>query len=423
MKTRLTFWILIICVVVLVVVQIYLRDSVFVTALYAVGGVLVFSWIFTRASIRNLSVSRKSRENRQQVGQIFKENFEISNHSWLPKTWSYLEDGSGIYQNSTLRFFGWIAGKKSQSFISQSTLTRRGQFVLGPTKIHSGDPFGVFRTEREILSKEKLLVIPYYEKLEFFPFPSGLLSGGKAQRTRHLEVSPYAVSVRDYSPGDPLRRIDWKSTAKKNHLMVKEFEDDPQSSLWIIIDGNKRFLSKWLIDKSEDPSNIFINQNQRKTKPIPQDNFEHQVSIAASIGEHFYREGKTIGFWANSNNGAGLTPESGERQLDKLLELLALINADSKESIITFIESRVQQIPKGSTVVVITASNEIDLCNPLELLKIRGSIPILLGINSKSYGSDVDNSDLIAAASLRGIQNLNLNREDLLSEKMSALEK
>ena len=56
---------------------------------------------------------------------------------------------------------------------------------------------------------------------------------------RNTEVSPYAISVRDYYPGDPLRRIDWKTTARLDKLMVKEFEEDPQATVWILLDGDE----------------------------------------------------------------------------------------------------------------------------------------------------------------------------------------
>jgi hypothetical protein len=56
---------------------------------------------------------------------------------------------------------------------------------------------------------------------------SGLLSGGEALRRRTHYVTTNASGVRDYAPGDSFSRIHWRSTARRNRLIVKEFELDP----------------------------------------------------------------------------------------------------------------------------------------------------------------------------------------------------
>lgn len=61
---------------------------------------------------------------------------------------------------------------------------------MGPTIISSGDPFGMFAFSKVIPGERTLLVLPYSVDLKAFPFPSGLLPGGKALRRRSLEVVP-----------------------------------------------------------------------------------------------------------------------------------------------------------------------------------------------------------------------------------------
>ena len=54
-----------------------------------------------------------------------------------------------------------------------------------------------------------------------------------------MEATSHAAGVRDYQPGDPLNRIHWKSSARKDRFMVKEFDQDPQGDVWILLDASK----------------------------------------------------------------------------------------------------------------------------------------------------------------------------------------
>ena len=51
--------------------------------------------------------------------------------------------------------------------------------------------------------------------------------------------TPQAAGVREYSPGDPLSRVHWPTTVRRDKLMVKEFDEDSQSSVWLLLDAQK----------------------------------------------------------------------------------------------------------------------------------------------------------------------------------------
>ena len=62
------------------------------------------------------------------------------------------------------------------------------------------------------------------------------MPGGRAFRQKTTEVTPFSAGVREYQIGDPLRRIHWPTTVRKDMLIVKEFEKDPLTEVWIFID-------------------------------------------------------------------------------------------------------------------------------------------------------------------------------------------
>ena len=63
--------------------------------------------------------------------------------------------------------------------------------------------------------------------------------GGNSLRKPSLETTPHAAGIREYYPGDPLNRIHWLSSLKRNQIMVKEFDQDPQASVWKYLDAQK----------------------------------------------------------------------------------------------------------------------------------------------------------------------------------------
>ncbi len=88
-----------------------------------------------------------------------------------------------------------------------------------------------------ITARDTLVILPMTFPIAIFPPPPGLLPGGKAIRQRTFDVTPHAAEVREYVPGDPMKRIHWPSTAHRGQFMVKEFEQDPQADIWLFLDA------------------------------------------------------------------------------------------------------------------------------------------------------------------------------------------
>ncbi len=335
-------------------------------------------------------VNRSTRENRQQVGQYFTEKYEISNQKILPILWITIEDKSGLSSENEKRMIAWIPGNSKKNFINQSILDKRGVFTLGPTQVVSGDPFGIFVQTITYQSNDKLVVIPTYEKIQSFPEPFSSLTGGAARKSRDTEVSPYAVSIREFYPGDPLRRIDWKSTARLDKLMVKEFEEDPQAIVWIFLDGNEEVhftsVEKEEFKKELKPQ-IFFEKFERRELNLPEDTFEYEVSFAASICDYYIDNGRSIGFGANCQNLIGIAPERGTRQLDKILEILSSLSVSSVAKFPEFLVSQSSLLQKGSSVILLTSNTTTELIQAIEILKKRNIAVSLISVNSEGFGN------------------------------------
>ncbi|MFZ6018308.1 MAG: DUF58 domain-containing protein, partial [Chloroflexota bacterium] len=210
---------------------------VYYRIIYLLLALLAIAFLWAVLALRGLTATRSARVLRLPVGQIFEERFEVRNESWYGRLWIEVKDLSPLPEKQGSRVISGIGPHQLRSYFSRTLLIQRGAFRLGPTVLISGDPFGFFAVNKVIPSEKTLLVFPYMVNLQKFPEPGGELPGGRALRRKSLEVTPYAAGVREYAPGDPLNRIHWKTTARKDRLMVKEFEQDPQADVWLLLDA------------------------------------------------------------------------------------------------------------------------------------------------------------------------------------------
>ena len=200
---------------------------------------IMLSAVWTWVAARWLRVSRHTRTLRSNVGDILEEHFEVSNGSSLVNLWIEILNESPIPSAAGSRLLTLVGGHRSRSYTSRTWLTRRGAFPLGPTILTSGDPFGLFRYRRSFPPQESLIVLPMIFDLAHFSSPPGLISGGPVIHRKAADITPHAAGVREYSPGDPMRRIHWPTTVRRGQVMVKEFEQDPQAEVWLFLDAQE----------------------------------------------------------------------------------------------------------------------------------------------------------------------------------------
>ncbi|OYT73090.1 MAG: hypothetical protein CFK49_00435 [Armatimonadetes bacterium JP3_11] len=105
------------------------------------------------------------------------------------------------------------------------TALRRGEQQLGPVKLTLSDPFGLFFHSQQIDDITSILVLPRPVQLPNWRWEGGGHGrfAASALRGRRGEGSDWH-GVRPYTPGDPLRRIHWRATARHGQWHVKEFE-------------------------------------------------------------------------------------------------------------------------------------------------------------------------------------------------------
>jgi uncharacterized protein (DUF58 family) len=112
----------------------------------------------------------------------------------------------------------------------------RGRYRIEEAVVVVEDPFGLERREPRVAEPASLVVYPRLVDLDRLFTESGANSRD-GRRLLMQRPSGYDLhSVRDYVEGDSLRKVHWRSTARRGHLMVKELEDSPRDDVAVVLD-------------------------------------------------------------------------------------------------------------------------------------------------------------------------------------------
>ena len=379
--------------------------------------ILAVSWLTSFLSLRGTVFRRTVRSLRAQVGEVFEERFEIQNTGRMPRLWMEVQDESHLPGAGTPQVFTMIGGHEGRSFTSRTRLQERGVFRLGPTVLTSGDIFGLFPAARTIPAEDELLIYPKLYDVQSFPNPPGLLPGGEALRRRTPQITSNAAGVREYTPGDPLNRIHWASTARRNRLIVKEFELDPLAEVWLYLDASRH--TQAARPYQVEQFNLQNFWRQRSKYELPPSTLEYAVSITGSLAKFYLQRGRAVGLVMAGQSLQVLAADRGGRQLGKMLEALSLLQAQGDLPLHGLVEAQGRHLPRGSTAVLVTASDAPSVYKMADLLLRRGLRPILVQIDATTFGGKGSPQELVRQVGFLGIPVCSIAYGDDLALKLS----
>ncbi len=357
------------------------RATFFVVA-YLLFGVLLLSALWASLSIAGISLGRSTRSRRSQVGHTFTETFYVHNHSWLPKLWLEVNDYSDLPFHNVGRVTPVIPPRGTYSWTVETPCYVRGEFRLGPMRVATGDPFGLFEPQRTINATERIIVYPQAVPLMQFDLPAAALSGGDPQRFITQHITTNAASVRDYVVGDSINRIHWRSTARRGRLIVKEFELDPQVDIWLFVDFSQYSLV-------EDPTLQrvgMIGSIIYGSPHIPRSTEEYAVVIAASIATYFAGQERSLGFSAYTPYLEVLPPERGQRQLTRILNILAVARSTTPMSLADMLRMQSHNFTRGTTLIIVTATLDPQWLTQVQRIRERGVKLVCIFVDPVSFG-------------------------------------
>jgi uncharacterized protein (DUF58 family) len=286
-----------------------------------------------------------------------------------------------------------VGRKQKRTHIARTWLVRRGGFKLGPTRLVSGDPFGLFRNERIFPAEHSLVVLPMIYEISSFLSPPGLLPGGQVIRRKALDVTPHASGVREYVPGDPMKRIHWPTTARRGQLIVKEFEQDPQAEVWFFLDAQRGVHAEKPYEYPEMYGDGWVLDRRPKYE-LPPSTLEYAISTTASLAHYYLNQRRAVGLVTASHHFRVIPAERSERQEGKILETLAFIEAESKLSIAGLVAAQAGQLPQGSSAILVTPTVYPELLAAVNDLQRRNLRPVVVLLIADSFGGEIGGEKL-----------------------------
>ena len=343
----------------------------FYRAAYVLGGLVPLCFIWARLHIGALQVSVERANDRLQVGQQAEGRVRLKSRSMWTKLWLELEDETDM-PGEPSRTVVTVPAKAVRNWKVSMRCGRRGVYTAGPVRVTTGDPFGLFRFSRRFGEKRPLVVLPQAEELPYFWAPAAQLAGeGFIRRPTHY-VTPNASGVREYHPGDSYNRIHWKSTARLGRLMVKTFEMDPTSNVWVVLDMHAA---------------VQHGEGDESTE-------EYGVRIATSIAYKYLQGNRMLGLMMHGQEGVHLEPARGNQQYSRILEALAVARATGDRPVAQLLQEEARQFGRHTTLVLVTASPEQDWVIPLEHLARQGARIAVVLLDGHSFGGPQTNLPL-----------------------------
>ncbi len=356
---------------------------------------LVYLW--ARSMINGLEVEVHRYTQRVSQGQSLDGRIVLKSTSRLPKVWLEVRDSATIPGHAPHRVLT-MSAKGAHSWHYQTPALRRGLYQLGPVVVTASDPFGFFRFTRTFGNPTPILVYPSAPDLPNFYLPPANLPGDGRFRRRTQNVTPNVAGLRPYEAGDSYNRIHWPATARTGNLMVKLFELDPASDIWIVLDLERGVHAGDGDDGTEEAA----------------------VKICASIARYFLTANRTVGLMSFGDDLRINEPDRGANHYTRILESLALARASGDVPLAHLLLEESRRFGRHTTVVTVTPSAAEGWPLMLMGLQSRGVKVAAVLLESETFGGTANSLDVYGTLTAGGIYTYTVKRSDDLGDVLAA---
>jgi uncharacterized protein (DUF58 family) len=309
-----------------------------ITALITLA--VAFAWV--RVNTPRLRARREVKE-RLQVGVQGRVDVVVEAPRNTP-TLSINDAFDGGRRAARLLLAPLHAGEEARAAYRFPT-DRRGRFEVGPLRATVTDPFGLVQGSRHILGSEKVIVYPRVRDVLPPPETGGLdLDRDQPQVRSRIEPSGEFHTLREYSPGDDLRHVHWRSTARRGQLMMRQNEARRRTPVLVMLD----------------------------VRPGAHDraSFERAVEACASIVTAIDRAGRPVEVMLGTGTTIGA---QGRRHLGSVMDELAVIEPHGPERFVAA-ETRRRT---GALVAIVGRVHAVDAAALAVLIRDGGQLTVV----------------------------------------------
>lgn len=212
----------------------------------------------------------------------------------------------------------------------------RGDFSWKSVRTVVSDSLGLIETEMWLPANAALQVRPSIKKFKAIPLrPHNTVHSPGSIPARRGGNGTDFFGVREYHPGDSLRSLDWRLTARHpRQFFTKEFEQEEIAEIGLILDARQS------IDLRIGEESLF----------------EHSVGATASLAEMFLHQGHRVSLLVFGETMLKVFPGYGKTQLHRIMNCLskAKVETEARASArLDFLPLRV--FPNHALIIVISS--------------------------------------------------------------------
>jgi len=236
---------------------------------------------------------------------------------------------------------GYVALRPGESArLSYRFTARRGSYAWDSISVVVSDPLGLLETALALPAHALAQVRPHIQKFRAIPFrPHSTLHAPGSIPARLGGSGTDFFGVREYQPGDPLRALDWRQTARHPHkLFTKEFEQEEIAEVGLILDARHR-------------TELRVGELSL---------FESGVGAAASLAEMFLHQGHRLSLLVFGRGISSVFPGYGKQQLHRVMNCLSSVEASPEGMASAFNYLPIRMFPSRSLIIVISPLTSTD---------------------------------------------------------------
>jgi len=250
----------------------------------------------------------------------------------------------------------------------------RGRYNWQTIKLTASDPFGLFNKTLKLPAEARVLILPEQfalKRFKFHPRPTIKTTGPYPSRMAGSGIDFWGV--REYHPGDSLRLLNWRKTARHpQRFFSKEFEREEMADIGLLLDARA------------------VTNQYFGTENL----FEYSIHATATLAKYFLSSGNRVSMLILSDNLVRIFPGYGKRQLVQILDQLAGCSLGERVTLETLKYLPGRLFPNLSVIVIISPLQLQDFSTIARLHTKRYQLLLLRPSPSKSFLMDYSKSTL-----------------------------
>ncbi|MCE9531223.1 MAG: DUF58 domain-containing protein [Planctomycetes bacterium] len=316
---------------------------------YLLFGLWLVNWWMVRRDLRGIS-ARRHYDGPIFAGTPFSSSIKISGTLSGFSRGITIEDRGRDHQQSYMILR--LARGEQERIRCTHCIERRGRYGIQPLRAASSFPFGLVSRSLEIGPAEEWIILPRLGLLNAEQFKQWLARSTRGDgRTRRQRLHPTFQEaeihgLRDYRVGDSPRWIHWRSSARRNQILVREFEESSPPGLILVVEP-------WLPESPTAHDKIRL---------------EKLIGLAATLCWESCREPSArLSLIVSRAEGPILPPGTGHLQAHHALEILAVEEGQSTVPAADWF-ARVCRMSATAPVLVLTSNPASTLADEAEAL-------------------------------------------------------